>query len=138
MTQHRIQLRQIAFDAISAGLRFRRFTGLKGWSQSVDSETLPVFGVSTPRETSNAISTTSHARSVDLMVGVKRMADEAIEEALDLDAEAIEALVLPTLRAVCIHAEIAQTEIRLAGEGRARVGMIEVTFRCMIYTDIPV
>ena len=138
MTNHRTDLRAFAYDAINRAGYFSEFTGVKAWAQSVDSESLPMFGVSTPRENSNAVDTESHQRQVDLHVVLKRMGCEEIEDVLDADADALEALLLPRLRQTYLHAELTQTEVTLSGEGRMLVGMIAVTFACMLQTDMPV
>lgn len=138
MTNHRTELRAFAHDAITRAAYFREFTGIKAWAQSVDSESLPMFGVSTPRENSSAVDSDSHQRQVELHVVLKRMGCEDIEDVLDADADALEALLLPRLRQSYLHAELAQTEVTLSGEGRMLVGMIAVTFSCMLHTDMPV
>ena len=137
MTQHRIVMRATVMAALNGVLRFKRFTAIKGWSQSVDADTLPVYGVATMRENSSAAGYDCHERRVELKLRFTRMGDDTVEDALDTDAEAAEALLLPLLRATYLHAEIVQTELQLAGEGKQRVGTIELTFSILLHTENP-
>ena len=130
-------MRITARALLAAAYRFRNFTGIPAWSQSVDSESLPVFCVTISRETAQAIDFSSHERRLELHVIVKRMGGDDIEDALDLDAEAVEVTLLPYLRTTYLHAELAQTEIEIAGEGRQREGSVQVTFAVMLHTDMP-
>ncbi len=138
MTQHRIAMRATVMAALSGVLRFKRFTPIKGWSQSVDADTLPVYGVATPRENSSAASYDAHERRVELKLRFTRMGDDSVEDVLDTDTEVAEATLLPLLRATYLHAEIVQTELQLSGEGKQRVGTIELTFAVLLQTDMPV
>lgn len=137
MTHHRTELRAAARALLAGVHRFRNFTAIPAWSQSVDSESLPVFCVMISRETAQAIDYSSHERRLELHVIVKRMGGDDIEDAIDLDAEAVEITLLPYLRATYLHAELAQTEIEIAGEGRQRVGSVQITFGVMLHTNMP-
>jgi hypothetical protein len=135
--QHRIAMRASVMTALNGVLRFKSFTAIKGWSQSVDADTLPVYGVATMRENSSAAGYDTHERRVELKVRFTRMGDDTVEDVLDTDAEVVEGLLLPLLRAAYLHAEISQTELQLAGEGKQRVGKIELTFLVLLQTDMP-
>lgn len=137
MTQHRIVIRAAAVAALYGVLRFKRFTHIKALSQSVDADTLPVYGFSTPREISSATDQSAHERRVELKARFTRLGDDSIEDDLDLDAEAAEAALLPVLRSAYLDAEIMQTELQLSGEGKQRVGTVELTFSILLHTENP-
>lgn len=137
MGLHRTAIRQATRDALASASRFRGFTEILGWSQSVDADTLPVYGFSTPREVSGATDYDAHQRRVELKCKFVRMAEDDIEDQIDLDADAAETAILPVMRAAYLNAEVVQTESLVSGEGKMRVGTVEITFSILLHTDMP-
>lgn len=135
MGQHRSDLRAAARAALQQDARIGRMPMLKAWAQGVDEPTLPVVTVATPTEQSGRAAKDTVQRSVTLSVIVKRSGGETIEDELDLDAAAVEAAVLPAIAGLCADADIDRTEIRMQGDGERRIGIVDVRFACMIFTD---
>lgn len=135
MANHRTALRGAAETALRKHSRIRRMTFIRAWASGVDEPTLPVVTVATPREQSGRGAKDTLQRSVTLSVIVKRAGNETIEAELDLDAEAIEVAVFPAIVPLCVDVELDQTEIRMEGTGERRIGLVEVRFACLFFTD---
>lgn len=138
MAHHRTDLRQAAVLALADDARIGRYTFVKAWVMAADDQMQPVWTVATPREQSGSAAKDTLSRVVSLVVALKRSGGEDIEDDLDLDAAAIEAAVWPAIEPLCLHAELDQTDTKLAGEGSRREGSVEVRFACTVMTDMTV
>ena len=138
MSEHRKAIRAMIRSALEVTPEFLTFTAVSGWAQSVDADTLPVYGVLTPREVSSATDREAHERRVEVKLRITQMGDDLVEDDLDTSASAAERVLLPLLRAAYLNAEVMGTEMQLSGEGKARVGTIEITFAVLLHTDFPV
>ena len=138
MTTHRSELRDAVANALDLSEWGAGFEWVRSWSQSLDSESVPAFGVTARRERVSEFDKDQYARDVDVMVAWRRIGNDAIEDTIDADAADIEAIVLPILRPMVFNVIPRETEIDvLATDGGQRVGAGMVTFSCIVLTDIP-
>ena len=138
MTYPRKRLRDAAREAMANAPQFVHLHEIRSWSQTLDTDALPAWGVGTPDETADAAAKEIIHRRIALAVTVKRTGGEDLEDNLDYDAAAIEAAVWPALLALNeIHVEPSATSVRFAGEGSRRIGTVEVRFACHVMTETP-
>lgn len=133
---HRKALR----DAMRAGLiahpRFAMAEYVPAWTQGVSERTLPAMGVLTPKEVSETVAWDTTSRVIDLSVAVKRQGGATIEDEMDADAAAIEAVataVLVTPLVITWH--LAETTMHLDGSGGTRTGAVILRFSALIHTS---
>lgn len=123
-----------ALDASEWGYDFEL---VRSWSQAMDAETMPVFGVSVRRERVTEFDKDEYARECELIVAWKRNGNEDIEDTIDTDAAEIEAIVLPILRPLVFNVIPQETIIEsMASDGGQRSGAGMITFACTVLTDI--
>lgn len=126
MPQTKKELRDNARAAIAQAAPFEEFTDLKGFPKSIDSQSLPCFGVGTPRERREVDGLDSQDAKTDLVVVIKCDGGEDLEDVLDEHAEQLEALLIPALGG---PREIEVTEISTSVDaaGDRRVGTMVMT-----------
>ena len=138
---HRVLLRRLAREAMAGTARYYDIPAMRSWSQAVNFEELPIWGVMTPDEQSAPVAKDYTGRSVVLSVAVKREGGDELEDELDVDAAEIEAAVLPVLLNYCMEqgqeAHVSNTAMRFDGDGMRRVGVVEVRFACGLITETP-
>ena len=127
---YRAVYRSLVRAAMLASSEFGAFNARSAWAQKIDPEELPVFGVATPRETKDLDSQDNSTRSTQVIVVLKRLGGDDLEDVLDLDSEAVERIVLTALltdpeRMVTLT----DTEVTIDGSGAQRVGTLQMTFR---------
>ena len=98
MAHFRTEYRNSVRAALRDHARFDDFTILKVWPGVIDADTLPVLGVLTPQDRCEQDSMTSTARRTLLQVALRRDGHDEVEDVLDQDSMAIEALVIAALR----------------------------------------
>jgi hypothetical protein len=137
VTHPRAEFRAAARAALQVDARFAAFTMLSAWAQNIDSEDLPVMAVATPREDKTLTGHAEAQRVTSLVVVVKRLGDDDLEDILDDDSDAVEIAVLGALDGANQEAVLQSAETRLDGAGERRVGTLTMTFRITTWTVDP-
>lgn len=137
MTHPRAEFRADVRTALLAAPRFAGFTLLSAWAQNIDAEALPVMAVATPREDKTLTGHTEAQRVTSVVVVIKRLGDDDLEDFLDDDSDAAEIAVLAALDGANQEAVLQSTETRLDGAGDRRVGTLTMTFRVTTWTVDP-
>lgn len=107
------------------------------WAR-VDATQLPRGGVGTPRVMTELIDVEAVARSIDIVVLLKREAsgsEEDLEDDLDADSVSIEEAVLPILATLTDTFELVETRTSVDADGRRAVGELTMLFRLVLRTD---
>lgn len=133
----RKEIRQAARDALTVAPYFAGFTAISAWAQSVDVAALPALAVATPREGRNRDNQTVNQRDLTLALVIKRVGGTIIEDVLDDDADAAEAVIVPALRNDYRECELAISETRVDGDGAQRVGTLTMSFTVTYWVDDP-
>lgn len=134
----RQSIRAEARAALGASPHLAGFTEISAWAQSVDVGALPAWAVATPREVRDRVSQDRDQRDLTLAVVVKRVGASDIEDQMDVDADAIEAALVPALASNNRDCDLTQTETRVDGEGAKRVGTLTMAFAITYWVDDPV
>ena len=121
--------------AVSGAAHFAGFTILTQWGQQIDQDALPGIAVFTPREDKRRVAAGKYQRQTDVVVLIRREGAASLEDRLDDDASAAEAVALAALLALAIEdAELASVEIDIPGSGEQRIGSAVLTFRVLQLT----
>lgn len=131
----RTAIRSALKAALLADPRFSGWAPLRGWSQAIEAANLPALGVFTPRETKSREGVRTYRTGTEVSVLVKRAGGATLEDDLDADADAIEAMALVILDGIAEDVELSQTETDIPGAGEARVGTMMLTFRVLSLPD---
>lgn len=132
MTVSRSAMREAVRSAALGAAYFRSFTVLRQWGQSIAPDDLPGLAVFTPRETKQRVASSAHERMTDLMVLIRRTGGESLEDDLDRDAEAAEAMALAALEALELaDVQLVSAETDIPGSGEERIGSMALTFRAL-------
>ena len=127
---YRAIYRSLVRAAMLASPEFGAFNARSAWAQKIDPEELPVFGVATPRETKDLEGHGTSTRSTHVIVVLKRLGGDDLEDVLDLDSEAVERIVLTAMLADPERmVALTDTEVTIDGSGAQRVGTLQMTFR---------
>lgn len=135
MSHPRGTIRAAVRAALAGSARFAGFTDLRAFSRDVDPTHYPFFVVMTPRELTEMAAPGAVTRATDVLVGVRRLGGDELEDLLDEDSAEIEALVLPVLAAnggELFGLETTETDVN--ADGSRRIGGINMTFRVVRYT----
>lgn len=132
----RAALRQAIRTAVTADSYFDAFTALPTWSQNIDTDALPAWGVVTPTEDDERVAKDLLQRTIQVVCGLKREGGTTLDDDIDQDAERFEATVGQALKAVAFDAEIQSTRISFSGDAKKRIGTAQLTFICVLQTDI--
>ncbi len=136
---HRKALRDAARTAMEAAPYFAGWESIRQWSQVTDADSLPAFTVATPQERSASAAKDTLQRSVELTVSMKREGGADLEDLMDEDAMAAEIVVMAAVAALqplTFYAEPSSTRTQVAGDGRRRIGSIDVVITCQVMTDL--
>ncbi|WP_428924992.1 hypothetical protein [Marinibacterium sp. SX1] len=132
----RSEYRAIAKAALSAHADLASFTVMSAWARDIDPKTLPVFGVATPGETKRLDSLDTSERACTLMVVLKILGGDDIEDRLDVLGDAAEAAILSAM-AQQLGPErpctLTDTEVVVDGGGTRRVGTLTMKFEVMAW-----
>lgn len=104
------------------------------WWARLNIEDLPLGGVSTMRETPQRAAVGLVSRRIDIVVVLKRFGAEAIEDALDDDAAAIEPVVLGVLDGVSDDFDLVSVDVRPDAVAEHIVGELIMSFRAVLKT----
>lgn len=129
MSHYRKDIRDAAKAAITGHAALAGYKLISAWSQNIDTDSLPAFGVATPREDKTLDGLETSERVITLIVVFKRTGNESLDDVLDLHSIEAELALLPALSAVIDATELTSTEVRIDGEGALRVGTLTMTFR---------
>ena len=138
MTHFRTTLRVAVRDGLAAAVStapaLSGFTVLRAWGQNIDTDVLPAIGVFIPRELVAGADVSRQLRVADIVVMVRRAGGDDLEDLLDADAAAIEPVVEEILATAGTGEHgLASTDIDISGEGKARVGKMNLMFRAGKY-----
>lgn len=133
---HRKALRDAVMAGMAGHSRFAGMQAIRAWAQAVDDEALPAFGVLTPQESARRVAKDLLSRTVQLVVVVKRAGGAAIEDDLDADAEAIEAIVGAAVFPAALDYTLTDTQMPLAREGGKTSGSIVLRFDVTVHSDL--
>lgn len=133
----RARFREIARAALAADPRMGLLTQIGAWEARPDASQLPLLMVVTPveRPTQNTIS--SFERVTILQVGVKRLGGADLEDALDVDADAIERAVFLAMHAqgiICLPDDVTVT---VNTDGEQSIGTLISSFRIVWRRAVP-
>jgi hypothetical protein len=129
VTHYRSAMRTGLRAALAADPDFGALRQLSAWAQDIDAASLPFLAVVTPRETKDLDSLDTSLRDTTLVVILKRLGGEALEDQLDDDSAALERICLSALGSLDVEAELLSVDIQLDGKGEQRLGSLTMTFR---------
>lgn len=129
MTHYRSGYRTLVAGAVAASPYFAGMTRLSAWVDGFNATSLPAWFVATPRERAARVSHGTSQRDTDLVVGIKRLGTDDIEDVLDADSAVVEQLVIAALRTQERDCETGEINIKVDGGGEQRVGTLTLTFR---------
>jgi hypothetical protein len=133
---HRKALRDAVMAGMAGHARFAAMTAIRAWTQGIDDAALPAYGVLTPQESARRAAKDLLARTVQLVVVLKRAGAATIEDDLDADAEAIEAVVGAAVFPTALDYTLTDTQMPLSGEGGARAGSIVLRFDVTVHSNL--
>lgn len=136
---HRKALRAAVRAALAGDARMSGLKHIKAWFRLTDVDQFPAYTVFIPRDPSQVSDDIGVERRTVVQVIVKRAGDESLEDDLDDDVGAIEAAVLPVLRALSdqIAPDLDGSEFSFSGEGKTLVGQAVVQFTAQLFQEIP-
>lgn len=135
MTHYRTDLRTAARAAIAGSARFADFTQVKLWSKSIDYKTLPVFAVGTPNETCLRDGLDQTARTTRIIVAIKRLGGDELEDVLDEDSAEVERAVMAAFPPGAV--DLTETALAEDSSGEQRVGTLTMTFAAPTWQSDP-
>lgn len=138
MSHYRSDLRAAAISAITGQLHFTDYTSFSAWSQNIDPDALPAFGVATPREEKTLDGLETSQRAITLIVVFKRRGGDDLDDIMDDDSVAAEMALMPALQGIIDAIDLTSTEVRIDGEGSSRVGTLTLTFRATHWLVDPI
>ena len=129
MTHYRTAMRAGLRAALAAHPVFGGLRQMSAWAQDIDAESLPILSVVTPREVKDLDAFDRALRETTLVVIVKRLGADTLEDQLDEDSAGLERACLATLETLAVEAELQSTDVQLDGKGEQRLGTLIMTFR---------
>lgn len=129
MPHYRSEYRADARKAIEEDPRFSGMTILKVWNGTIDTAALPVVGILTPQERVEEFRRSSATRRTLLQVAVRRLGSDDVEDQLDADSEAIEALILGAFAKLNGQPVLEETSVVTNTQGHATVATLVMSFR---------
>jgi hypothetical protein len=114
--------------AFEAAPFFAGYTAAWAWSQTLDSKDLPIYAVAVPQERREPETHELARCELTLVVTLKIIGGENIEDGLDAAGDAAEAVVYAAIRTRYIQCELSSTGIKIDGSGGHRVGAIDLVF----------
>lgn len=135
MIHYRAEYRAAVRSAIEGYSEFLDFAFLPAWSQKIDPSQLPVFGVSTPAESSSRQGGDTVHRVTTVQVSMMILADDDIEAELDDLSLTLEAVVLAALDPVSHIVELSRTRAVPEAGAEQKIGTLLMEFSVTRYTD---
>lgn len=110
------------------------FQRVKSYGQALSADFYPVFGVSTPRQSTSYDTDDEWIREISVNIAWKRdAASDEIETLIDEDADEIERLALAALRPLVF--DVTPTDLTIdtdTGDGGYRIGVGTMTLTCTV------
>lgn len=125
----RSTFRAMARAALAADARLSALTQISAWAGNISASDLPVIGVVTPQERSQAQTLEDFEKSTLLQIVVKRLGAEDLEDVLDADADAIETCIVAAFLGAGLRCLPEDATFTLNGEGEQKIGTALVSFR---------
>jgi hypothetical protein len=132
VTHYRAAARDTAKTAMQLSSAFALFAMESAWAQKIDADLLPVFGVATPREDKRLTGLEESQRVFTLILVLKRLGDDDLEDVLDDDSLEAEVVLLGALAPSVEEVLLQTTEVRIEGEGARRIGTLTMNFQITI------
>lgn len=136
MSHYRSEFRAEVRAALAVHARFAGITIMRVWPGSVDTATLPVLGVLTPQERSTPDTQKTTSRGTLMQIALRRLGGDEVEDVLDEDSDAIEAVVISTLRRPDRNCVLEDTSIVSNSEGHSFVGTLVMSFRVTSWRSV--
>lgn len=138
MAGHRKDLRAAVVAAVANDVRLGTATFRRAWAHNVNDGDLPSWTVRTATENASWQDKDTFIRRVSLSVLLKRVGNEEIEDEIDDDADAFEAVVLAVFESFpgVVGYDPPTFSASVNGEGAKRIGLLELTFTVQIETEI--
>jgi hypothetical protein len=130
-------LRDAARLALRGAPGLDGYTEISAWVQKVDARSLPAWAVVTPTERRDRQTNNEAREDLMLAVIIKRTGGDDLEDLMDDDADAVAGVVVGALRDDLHQCELAQTEMRLDGDGAERVASLTLSFNVTYWVDDP-
>lgn len=133
----RAQLRADARTALAAPDVLPGVRVLAGWAQDFDADLLPALGVYTPRTFSRPASSVDMLRNTQLVVHLRRLGSEDLDDQLDLDSAAIEAAIQPVIDAWGAgECYLEATDVEIQSDAGHRLGKLTMTFQAGRFSPV--
>jgi len=131
----RAQLRADLRAVIEGEARFSGFADHRALPRNVGADQCPLFYVATPRERVTPDSGDDMSRRPEIMVGLRRVGGDELEDVLDEDSAVLEPLILAVLRGVNDNDYgLDMVEVDVLADGSPRIGRLDMVFRLARYT----
>lgn len=138
MSTHRSVLREAVAQAIDVSEWGYDIERVRTFIQLIGEEDLPVFGATVLGETAEEYDKDQYSRTVQLQVAWKRLGGSELEDTIDDDAAAIEAIALPILMDLAFNVVPIETQFDLgSADGGQRHCTGILIFACTVLTNIP-
>lgn len=134
MSHFRRQLRADVAAKILTYERFSAFRQIPAWVNSPNEKDLPAFAVAIPKTDVGLEADAVTFRDATLVVGVKRVGGDELEDCFDDDAEQLELIVFAALQELTSEWFFVGDEIAISKEGTKRIGTLSMTFQARVYT----
>jgi hypothetical protein len=138
MTHYRSEYRAAARAALVDLSSLAEFKSMSAWSQNIDADTLPVFGVATPTESKERESHSSSMRSTNLVVVLKTLGGDDIEDELDVLSDSVEVAIITALGTASVDCDLQNTTTSVDGQGGSRIGTLSLQFTVITSLEDPV
>lgn len=125
-------------DALAADDRIGPYKHIKAWHKPISVTDLPAYAVMTAADTASQAAHDTLAREIDLIVDMRRAGSADVEEEIDLDVAAIEALIGPALLRLgtIIDAEPRGVDFAYSGEGSSIVVAATIRATCLYHQPL--
>lgn len=129
----RVQVKSV----LEADAYFADWTAAWAWSQTLDADQLPIYAVATPQERREPDAHEVARCDLTLVVILKRLGGEDIEDLLDEAGDAAESAVIAAIRTPHVQCELSNTGVKIDGSGGQRVGTLDLTFGVTYWVENP-
>jgi hypothetical protein len=124
--------------ALAAQPEFEDFQANSAWSQTIDHDELPFFAVATPREGKDKTTHSNSTRQTTLVVVLKILGGDGLEDELDALSIVVENVVITALENSERDCDLSETSVDLDGNAGSRVGTLSMKFTVTIWPLEPI
>ncbi|MDF1801723.1 hypothetical protein [Thalassovita sp.] len=135
MPHYRSEIRAKFRGALSASSRFESFGSVRLWAKSLDYKSLPVLAVGIPRELNERSVLEETTRTISVIVAIKRLGGDDLEDVLDEDSAEVERVVMAAFDPGAI--DLTETSFAEDASGEQCVGTLTMTFAVPTYLVDP-